>query len=200
MFLSLLIDRCHHRSDSHHVVFFPQKFDEKYDLYLSFKHMLSTYIVSVSGTVLETAAPAWLSMKDSEVLSRQIFICRATAQFKAVCRTFYPATLTSLMLFFDPQLPVPVIILSSSMRSLTTSLTSNFFLPNVNLIQETFCSIQELAYTLCHVYAKATRSVSIPAPVYCESDPTSLDIESLHLSLDADVSFCLPHLLLSYID
>ena len=28
--------------------------------------------------------------------------------------------------------------------------------------------IQELAYTLCHVYAKATRSVSIPAPVYCE--------------------------------
>ncbi|KAF8898225.1 ribonuclease H-like domain-containing protein [Gymnopilus junonius] len=26
--------------------------------------------------------------------------------------------------------------------------------------------IQELAYTLCHVYAKATRSVSIPAPVY----------------------------------
>jgi len=26
--------------------------------------------------------------------------------------------------------------------------------------------IQELAFTLCHVYAKATRSVSIPAPVY----------------------------------
>jgi eukaryotic translation initiation factor 2C len=26
--------------------------------------------------------------------------------------------------------------------------------------------IQELAYTLCHVYAKATRTVSIPAPVY----------------------------------
>ena len=28
-------------------------------------------------------------------------------------------------------------------------------------------SIQGLAYDLCHVYAKATRSVSIPAPVYC---------------------------------
>ena len=28
--------------------------------------------------------------------------------------------------------------------------------------------IQELAFTLCHVYAKATRSISIPAPVYCE--------------------------------
>lgn len=27
--------------------------------------------------------------------------------------------------------------------------------------------IQTLSYDLCHVYAKATRSVSIPAPVYC---------------------------------
>ena len=29
--------------------------------------------------------------------------------------------------------------------------------------------IQDLSFTLCHVYAKATRSVSIPAPVYCKS-------------------------------
>src|SRR6202044_233898 len=28
--------------------------------------------------------------------------------------------------------------------------------------------IQELAFTLCHVYVKATHSVSIRAPVYCE--------------------------------
>lgn len=27
--------------------------------------------------------------------------------------------------------------------------------------------IQSLSYALCHVYAKCTRSVSIPAPVYC---------------------------------
>ena len=29
-------------------------------------------------------------------------------------------------------------------------------------------SLQALSYALCHVYARATRSVSIPAPVYCE--------------------------------
>ena len=28
--------------------------------------------------------------------------------------------------------------------------------------------IQDLSFALCHVYAKATRSVSIPAPVYCK--------------------------------
>ncbi|KAJ3923278.1 Piwi domain-containing protein, partial [Lentinula edodes] len=31
--------------------------------------------------------------------------------------------------------------------------------------------IQDIAFTLCHVYAKATRSVSIPAPVYCATYP-----------------------------
>ena len=30
-------------------------------------------------------------------------------------------------------------------------------------------AIQGLSFALCHVYARATRSVSIPAPVYCES-------------------------------
>lgn len=29
-------------------------------------------------------------------------------------------------------------------------------------------SIQAISFALCHVYAAATRSVSIPAPVYCE--------------------------------
>lgn len=28
--------------------------------------------------------------------------------------------------------------------------------------------IQSLSFALCHVYARATRSVSIPAPVYCK--------------------------------
>jgi eukaryotic translation initiation factor 2C len=28
-------------------------------------------------------------------------------------------------------------------------------------------SMQQLAFALCHVYARSTRSVSIPAPVYC---------------------------------
>lgn len=31
------------------------------------------------------------------------------------------------------------------------------------------CRLQELSYALCHVYGAATRSVSIPAPVYCTS-------------------------------
>lgn len=28
-------------------------------------------------------------------------------------------------------------------------------------------SLQKLTFSLCHVYARATRSVSIPPPVYC---------------------------------
>ena len=28
--------------------------------------------------------------------------------------------------------------------------------------------LQSLSFALCHVYARSTRSVSIPAPVYCE--------------------------------
>ena len=28
--------------------------------------------------------------------------------------------------------------------------------------------IQQLSFALCHVYARSTRSVSIPAPVYCK--------------------------------
>ena len=29
-------------------------------------------------------------------------------------------------------------------------------------------NLQALSFALCHVYARSTRSVSIPAPVYCE--------------------------------
>jgi eukaryotic translation initiation factor 2C len=34
--------------------------------------------------------------------------------------------------------------------------------------------LQSLSYALCHVYARATRSVSIPAPVYCDASSPSL--------------------------
>src|SRR5438128_1092075 len=30
-------------------------------------------------------------------------------------------------------------------------------------------NLQSLSFALCHVYARSTRSVSIPAPVYCRS-------------------------------
>ncbi len=34
--------------------------------------------------------------------------------------------------------------------------------------------LQELSFALCHVYARSTRSVSIPAPVYCKYQVFSL--------------------------
>jgi hypothetical protein len=36
------------------------------------------------------------------------------------------------------------------------------------LILQSADTMQNLSFALCHVYARATRSVSIPAPVYCE--------------------------------
>lgn len=33
--------------------------------------------------------------------------------------------------------------------------------------------LQSISYALCHVYARATRSVSIPAPVYCNAHSVS---------------------------
>ncbi|TEB35951.1 Piwi-domain-containing protein [Coprinellus micaceus] len=53
-------------------------------------------------------------------------------------------------------------------------------------------ALQELSFALCHNYAKATRSVSIPAPVYCPSTklinlwaqtPILLAAETLSISL-----------------
>lgn len=32
-------------------------------------------------------------------------------------------------------------------------------------------ALQALSFALCHVYARSTRSVSIPAPVYCKHFP-----------------------------
>ena len=39
--------------------------------------------------------------------------------------------------------------------------------------------LQGISYTLCHVYARATRSVSIPAPVYCRSPHVSWKLAGL---------------------
>ena len=44
-------------------------------------------------------------------------------------------------------------------------------------------SMQQLAFALCHVYARSTRSVSIPAPVYCTS--------SHFLDLSLSIRLCL---------
>jgi eukaryotic translation initiation factor 2C len=50
-------------------------------------------------------------------------------------------------------------------------------------------SLQSLSFALCHCYAPATRSVSIPAPVYCMSSiilrPRRISM-TLTYSLDAD--------------
>lgn len=47
--------------------------------------------------------------------------------------------------------------------------------------------LQGLSFALCHVYARATRSVSIPAPVYCKSDFDSIKELPSEAPLDADI-------------
>ncbi|KAK7049286.1 hypothetical protein VNI00_005887 [Paramarasmius palmivorus] len=47
--------------------------------------------------------------------------------------------------------------------------------------------LEELAFSLCHVYAKATRSVSIPAPVYYAD--LACDRLKFHISHDSEVHF-----------
>jgi hypothetical protein len=39
--------------------------------------------------------------------------------------------------------------------------------------------LQSLSFALCHVYARSTRSVSIPAPVYCKSTRKKLAINDV---------------------
>ena len=52
-------------------------------------------------------------------------------------------------------------------------------------------SLQALSFALCHVYARSTRSVSIPAPVYCKCHSCRSSFYRLHQrsthSLDADI-------------
>jgi eukaryotic translation initiation factor 2C len=47
--------------------------------------------------------------------------------------------------------------------------------------------LQSLSYALCHVYARATRSVSIPAPVYCTTFQYLHNIRLTDFILDADI-------------
>lgn len=53
-------------------------------------------------------------------------------------------------------------------------------------------SLQALSFALCHVYARSTRSVSIPAPVYCEFPPSQSSrvvhiLMSIICAIDADI-------------
>ncbi|KAJ6618325.1 Piwi domain-containing protein [Mycena sp. CBHHK59/15] len=48
-------------------------------------------------------------------------------------------------------------------------------------------AVQQLSFALCHVYAKATRSVSIPAPVYCTFHLLSFEFILRQLCTDADL-------------
>ncbi|KAJ7261353.1 Piwi domain-containing protein [Mycena haematopus] len=47
-----------------------------------------------------------------------------------------------------------------------TSRSAHYTVLQDEVFGENMGKLQELAYSLCHIYAKATRSVSIPAPVY----------------------------------
>jgi len=47
--------------------------------------------------------------------------------------------------------------------------------------------MQQLSFALCHVYARATRSVSIPAPVYCKNFEVWCIICVLNPISDADI-------------
>ncbi|KDR82046.1 hypothetical protein GALMADRAFT_221933 [Galerina marginata CBS 339.88] len=49
-----------------------------------------------------------------------------------------------------------------------TSRSSHYVVLHDENFGDRLDKIQDLSFTLCHMYAKATRSVSIPAPVYCE--------------------------------
>lgn len=57
-------------------------------------------------------------------------------------------------------------------RSLFLHLTISYFLSRAD-------ALQSLSFALTHVYARATRSVSIPAPVYCECTLLSYFLKSL---------------------
>ncbi|KIK45842.1 hypothetical protein CY34DRAFT_22361 [Suillus luteus UH-Slu-Lm8-n1] len=52
---------------------------------------------------------------------------------------------------------------------LGTSRPSHYITLRDDIYKSNTDDLKELAFTLCHAYARATRSVSIPAPVYCES-------------------------------
>jgi hypothetical protein len=50
-------------------------------------------------------------------------------------------------------------------------------------------ALQSLSFALCHVYARSTRSVSIPAPVYCEAAQLHLSSRWLSITSQMPISF-----------
>lgn len=57
----------------------------------------------------------------------------------------------------------------------------------LDVLTEFHPRLQELSFVLCHSYARATRSVSIPAPVYCEYALQVILVLYSSQPLDADV-------------
>lgn len=60
--------------------------------------------------------------------------------------------------YFTCRSPILSEFTFSSLRSL--------YLPDLSFSPD---ALQSLAFLLCHTFARATKSVSIPAPVYCKS-------------------------------
>ncbi|KIM87566.1 hypothetical protein PILCRDRAFT_815121 [Piloderma croceum F 1598] len=73
---------------------------------------------------------------------------------------------------------------------LGTSRPSHYTVLRDDIFSNNPDALQELAYTLCHCYAKATRSVSIPAPVYCKLLLFFQVVILIRILTDADVSQC----------
>ncbi|OJA17422.1 hypothetical protein AZE42_04820 [Rhizopogon vesiculosus] len=98
---------------------------------------------------LATATQASLPKMESAILP-----C-VTSTFSPMV-AFSEVRLSSLILFLD----------HSSLR--IASRPSHYITLRDDIYKHNIDELQELAFTLCHSYARATRSVSIPAPVYCE--------------------------------
>lgn len=52
-------------------------------------------------------------------------------------------------------------------------------------------AMQALSFALCHVYAASTRSVSIPAPVYCEFSSAADPFQSQRMTMSFRCRYCL---------
>jgi len=68
----------------------------------------------------------------------------------------------------------------------TYVIRNDFFSPYADAVIRAD-GLQSLSYALCHVYARATRSVSIPAPVYCDACPLSPHTMTDLYTQDADI-------------
>ncbi|KDQ33827.1 hypothetical protein PLEOSDRAFT_21640, partial [Pleurotus ostreatus PC15] len=71
---------------------------------------------------------------------------------------------------------------------LGTSRPSHYIILKDENFNSNIDDLQSLAFTLCHAYAKATRSVSIPAPVYCKSPHPTIFIGIFVLTTFCSIS------------